>query len=67
MTECESWSRVLSGHVEYGDGTLSTFHLHVTGSPDPSLSHSVTALHWLKSGNHLLNSLDLGVQYDHEQ
>ena len=32
-----------------------------------SLSHSVTALHWLKSGNHLLNSLDLGVQYDHEQ
>ena len=27
MTECQSWSRVLSAHVEHGDGsgTLSTF------------------------------------------
>ena len=67
MTECQSWSGVLSGHVEHGDGTLSTF---ACDRESLSLSHSVTTLHWLrlriKSGNHLLNSLDRGVQYDHE-
>ena len=68
MAECQSWSRVLSGHVEHGDGTLSIFACD-RESLSPSLRHC-TALHWLrlriKSGNHLLNSLDRGVQYDHE-
>ena len=41
MTECQSWSCVLSGHVEHGDGTLSIF---ACDRESLSLSHSVTAL-----------------------